>query len=103
MNFSGDKSFIGSGSTLSFVPATSLLDKKTFWEKHRGRIITFLVVVLFFVILGSVIDYQMSRPEMDVNSRDQAVSIKRDNGTILKPGDAGFNEARKIAKWHRVH
>ena len=39
---------------------------------------------------------------MDVNSRDQAVSIKLDNGTILKPGDSGFNEARKVSRHQPV-
>ena len=103
MNFSGDKSFIGAGPTLTFVPATSLLDRKTFWEKHGGRIITFVGFVLLLMTLVFIVDHQMSRPVMDVNSRAQAVQIKFEDGRVLNPGDPGFDSARKKAAWNYVH
>jgi hypothetical protein len=100
MNFKGSNSLIVPGrTTIGFLPATNMLiGKPSFWQKHGTKIKTFLVAAFVLSVLLSVFEYQMSRPMMDVNSRDQAVRIRFEDGRVLNPGDPGFNEARKIAR-----
>jgi hypothetical protein len=91
---------IAGGSTFRLIP--DFMPQQKTWRDYKKEIFISVAAVLFFTVIMSIVHYQVSRPVMDVNSRDQAVSIKLDNGTILKPGDSGFNEARKVSRHQPV-